>query len=86
LRSPEPAKFVHRSRGQLCGQPGSRDGFRQSCRALERIAEVLSKKKVNEINNLRHTFAVCRAFMPLLPRIGAAVELSGGPTARFADD
>ncbi|MDQ2736883.1 MAG: hypothetical protein M3Y55_18265 [Pseudomonadota bacterium] len=77
---------VHRSRGQLCGQPGGGAALRQRRRDADQIAEELSRKKLFHINDLVRRPAVCTGILRQEASNGAPVELSGRACAGFADD
>ena len=78
--------FIHRSRGQLCGQLGCAATQLQSWRGLEWIAKKLSTKISFQIKGLLRQHTSGKAISPLLPSIGAAVESSSRAGAGFADD
>jgi hypothetical protein len=77
---------VHRSRGQLCGQPGGAAALRQHWRDADPVAEELSRKNLFRINDLLRRHATCAGILVDRASNGAAVELSGRPGAGFADD
>jgi hypothetical protein len=80
---PTPAFFalaVHRSCGQLCGQ-SLRGGRKPAClQDLQRFAELMRTKNLNEINHLLHRdrlmTVVLRAFAGITP-----LWSSGAPSA-----
>jgi hypothetical protein len=78
--------FIHRNRGQLCGQPGFAAARLQHRRDARQIAEELSREKPFHINDLLHPRAACEGISVVSASIGAAVELSGRSSRGFADD
>jgi hypothetical protein len=82
LRRP---RFIHRSRGQLCGQPGGAAPALQRRCHVDQIAEELSMKIPFRIKHLLHRPAVRRGVLPVSASAGAAVELSGRASHGFAD-
>ena len=86
-RTVEPARrVVHRTRGQLCGQPRLRGPWRQHRRSLDWIAELLSRIKLFVFKYLHRRCAALRPVSPRQPSIGAAVELSARAGHGFADE
>jgi hypothetical protein len=79
-------KVVHRTRGQLCGQPWLRGPWRQHRRRQDRIAELLSRIKLFVFKYLHRRSAALRPVLPRQPSIGAAVELSARAGHGFADE
>ena len=79
-------KLVHQRRGQLCGQLAFVAAADQQRRALDCIAELLSRIKVFEINDLHRRGAGLRGISRRRASIGAAVELSARASLGFADE